>query len=115
MTWLLIFLIVAATVASDLLQAWEGRRQGGVHSADGLGQHLRRWPIILSIACMSVSFFSFIGALRLADMSLVVPATAASIAVETILASLILKERVNARRWAGALLVAIGVSLLANS
>jgi len=114
MTWLLIFVIVAATAASDLLQAWEGRRQGGVHSADGMGRHLQRWPILLSIACMAVSFFAFIAALRTADMSFVVPASAASIAIETLLAAWLLKEHVNTRRWIGALLVAAGVALLAH-
>ena len=115
MTGFLIFLIVAATAASDLLQAWEGRRQGGVHSTDGLGRHLKRWPITLSIICMAVSFFAFIAALRGADMSYVVPASAASIAVETMLAAWLLKERVSARRWMGVVLVASGVALLAQS
>jgi uncharacterized membrane protein len=114
-TGLLIFLIVAATAASDLLQAWEGRRQGGVHSAEGLGEHLTRWSIALSIVCMAISFFAFIAALRTADMSFVVPASAASIAVETLLAAWLLKEHVNTRRWMGVVLVAAGVTLLAQS
>ena len=114
MTWLLILVIVLATAAADLLQAWEGRRRGGVHSADGMKMHLMSWPIAVSIVCMAISFFAFIAALRVADMSFVVPASAASIAVETLLASWILKERVNTRRWMGALLVASGVLLLAQ-
>ena len=115
MTGILIFLIVAATVASDLLQAWDGRRAGGVHSASGLARHLQRWPIVLSIGCMAVSFFSFRAALQIADMSYVVPATAASIAVETLLAGFLLRERISARRWLGAALVGSGVLLLGQS
>ena len=115
MTGALIFLIVAATTASDLLQAWDGRRQGGVHSAGGLGRHLQRWPIVLSIFFMAISFFAFIAALRVADMSYVVPASAASIALETLLAAWLLNERVSRRRWVGVLLVAGGVALLAQS
>jgi uncharacterized membrane protein len=39
--------------------------------------------------------------------------TAASFVLETIAAKLLLKENVNARRWAGACMVACGVALLA--
>jgi drug/metabolite transporter (DMT)-like permease len=35
------------------------------------------------------------------------------VVVETLLARLVLKERVDGRRWAGAVLVAFGVALLA--
>jgi uncharacterized membrane protein len=114
-TLLLISLIVLGTVASDMLQSWDGRRQGGVQDAAGLGRHLQRWPIVLSIACMAVSFFSFIGALRYADMSYVVPASAASIAIEIALARIVLGEQLEAKRWVGAALVAGGVLLLAQS
>jgi len=43
-----------------------------------------------------------------------VPASALSIVFETILARLVLKERVDARRWWGVCLVAFGVGLLAQ-
>ena len=64
---------------------------------------------------MAISFFAFIAALRVADMSYVVPASAASIALETLLAAWLLNERVSRRRWVGVLLVAGGVALLAQS
>jgi drug/metabolite transporter (DMT)-like permease len=48
-----------------------------------------------------------------ADLSFAVPVTAASVALETVLARVILKEKVTAWRWAGALSVACGVALLA--
>ena len=110
--WLFILIIVAATAAADLLQAWEGRRRGGVHSTGAMGMHLQSPLIALSIFCMAISFFAFLAALRIAEMSFVVPASAASIAVETPLAAWVLKERVNTRRWVGALLVVIGVGLV---
>jgi uncharacterized membrane protein len=46
-------------------------------------------------------------------LSFAVPATAASFVIETLLAKLILRERVDGTRWAGALCVAAGVWLLA--
>jgi drug/metabolite transporter (DMT)-like permease len=62
---------------------------------------------------MAVSFFAFLALLKIADLSFAVPATAATVVVETLLARVVLKERVDGRRWAGAVLVALGVALLA--
>ena len=42
------------------------------------------------------------------------PASAASIAIDTLLARLVLHEKIELRRWAGAILVAGGVVLLAQ-
>jgi uncharacterized membrane protein len=62
---------------------------------------------------MAVSFFAFSELVKLADLSFAVPASAASVVLETILARAILKEHVDRRRWAGVALVAAGVYLLA--
>jgi uncharacterized membrane protein len=62
---------------------------------------------------MALSFFAFMTLLQTADLSFAVPVSAASLVIETILARVLLKEKVDARRWAGALLVAGGVWLLA--
>lgn len=51
--------------------------------------------------------------LSIADLSFAVPVTAASVVLETVLARLALKEKVNPMRWAGAFFVACGVALLA--
>jgi drug/metabolite transporter (DMT)-like permease len=112
MKWVFVAIVVAATTVADLLQSWEARRQGEVKNVSGLAALFRRWPILLAVGCMAVSFFAFLQLLRIADLSFAVPATAASLVLETILARLLLREPVEARRWAGALLVACGVVLL---
>ena len=92
MRWLLVAAIVASTAAGDLLQSFEMKR----HKQSSLGQtvgFLNRPLLMLSIVCMAVSFFSFLALLRMADLSFAVPATAATVVVETVLARLILKER----------------------
>jgi uncharacterized membrane protein len=61
---------------------------------------------------MAVSYFSFLGALRLADLSLVLPATSISFVITTIGARLFLKETISGMRWAGILLVCLGVALI---
>jgi drug/metabolite transporter (DMT)-like permease len=101
-TWSLVAAIVLSTVVCDLLQAHAMRRGG------------KRWKLPLAIVFMAVSFFAFTQLLTFADVSFAVPATAASIAIETLCARIFLHERVTRRRWAGALLVTLGVALLAK-
>lgn len=101
MQWALVGGVVSATVVCDLLQS-HGMRRGG-----------RAWKLPLSVVFMAISFFCFTQLVKVADLSFAVPATAASFVIETLLAKLILKERVNTKRWMGALLVACGVALLA--
>lgn len=61
---------------------------------------------------MAVSYFSFLAALARADLSLVLPATSISFVITTVGAKLFLKERVSGLRWAGILLVCVGVALI---
>jgi drug/metabolite transporter (DMT)-like permease len=113
-TWLLLGTVVGATVVSDLLQSFEMKRAGEVHAASSfLTSVFQKKLLILSILCMAVSFFAFSELVKIADLSFAVPASAASVVLETILASLILKERVDRRRWIGVACVAAGVYLLA--
>jgi drug/metabolite transporter (DMT)-like permease len=112
--WLLLSIVVGATVVSDLLQSFEMKRQGEVLGAGSfLATVARKKLLILSILCMAGSFFAFMALVQVADLSFAVPASAASVVLETILASVILKERVDRRRWMGVACVAAGVYLLA--
>ena len=119
MTWFLVALIVVSTTVGDLLQSSEMKQHGEIRDfrPTRLGrvfaQLARRRNLILAIGCMAISFFSFLRLLSLADLSFAVPATASSYVAETILARYLLKEHIDLRRWAGCVLVAGGVALLA--
>ncbi len=119
MAWIYVAIIVVSTVASDLLQSWEMKRQGEVtdFGLGGIGRLLKllltKLPLIGSVVFLAVSFYAFLALLAVADLSFAVPATALSLVAETVLARLILKERVTSARWAGTALVALGVALLA--
>jgi uncharacterized membrane protein len=111
--------MVVSTVLGDVLQSREMKLSGAQSvSARGLLALVRtigrRSYLILAIGCMAVSFFAFMALLQRAPMSFAVPASAATVILETILAKAFLRERVNAKRWAGTLLVAMGVFLLAR-
>ena len=66
----------------------------------------------LGIALMALAFFSLLALLSWAEVSFVVPATAANYIVGALGAKFVLKERVSKARWAGMLLVAAGVALV---
>lgn len=116
----LVALIVAATTVGELLQALGMRANGEIHEfhpgalASVLAAMSRNRYLIASVFAMAVSFFAFMALVSISDISFAVPATAASVVLETIFANLLLKEHVGWKRWAGASLVAVGVVLISN-
>jgi drug/metabolite transporter (DMT)-like permease len=117
MKWVLVTLMVVATVLSDLLQSYEMKRAGEQSvGARGMLRLLamitQRKFLIFAIMCMAVSFFSFMALVQTQPLSFAVPASAASFILETVLAKFVLKEIVGIKRAAGALIVLAGVVML---
>lgn len=119
MKWLLLLMVVIPTIAGDLLQSYEMKRSGAQSvGARGLARLVQmimsRKYLFLAIVCMAISFFAFMALVQRAPLSFAVPASAATIVFETILARFLLKETVGFRRIAGAVLVSVGVMLIAK-
>ena len=119
MKWLLVIVMVSATVLSDLLQSYEMKQAGEQSvSARGLARLLhtiaRRRLLILAILGNAVSFFTFMALVQNEPLSFAVPASAASFVLETLLAKFVLHERIGARRASGTLLVLAGVVLVSG-
>jgi len=118
MKWLLVLLMVAATTAGEVLQAAGMRRHGEIHDfrpgaiSRAIALLARNRFVIGSVIAMAVSFFAFMKLLSITDLSFAVPVSAVTYVMETVLAKYVLKERVNALRWAGATLVVCGVALV---
>src|SRR5579872_107007 len=118
MKWLLVWIIVWATTAGNVLQALGMRHHGEIHDfrPGALGRVaaalMQSRYIVASVAAMAISFFAFMALVSIAELSFAVPATASTYIFETILAKYLLKEQVEMKRWAGVLLVAAGVGLL---
>jgi len=117
-TAMLVGLVVLGGSAGDLLIT-RGMKQLGEISTLHFGTLVRiagralsNRSVLAGVFCMAVSYFSFLGALRLADLSLVLPATSVSFVITTIGARLFLKETISVSRWTGILLVCIGVALI---
>jgi drug/metabolite transporter (DMT)-like permease len=115
----LLSVMIAATAASDLLQSHAMKREGDVtEGSRGFKRLMKliavRRDLILSIALLAFSFFAFMALVQAEPLSFAVPASAGSFIVETVLAKLVLKEQIGARRVAGTLLVLGGVILVAR-
>lgn len=67
------------------------------------------------VSFLALAFFALLFALNHLDLSLVAPASASlTLVTNAIAAKLFLKENVDRRRWTAALLVCVGVYLLAH-
>jgi drug/metabolite transporter (DMT)-like permease len=118
MRWVLVFVMVFATVFGDLLQSHEMKRAGEQSvTAQGFARLVQviasRRLLILSICCNATSFFAFMALVQKEPLSFAVPASAASFVLETLLAKFVLHEEIGLRRAAGAAAVLAGVILVA--
>ena len=118
MKWIVLGIMTLATVVGEVLQAKGMRRHGEIRDfrPGALGRAFalvaRNRFVIGGFAAMAVSFFAFMKLLTLSELSFAVPVSAVTYVAETILAQYVLRERVNAVRWAGAALVICGVVLV---
>lgn len=117
-TALLIALVVLGGSAGDVFITKGMKQLGEISTLNarrliGLsGRAITNRYFLVGVSFMAVSYFSFLGALRLADLSLVLPATSISFVITTVAARLFLKETISPIRWAGILLVCLGVALI---
>ncbi|MSV34821.1 MAG: hypothetical protein EXQ47_04390 [Bryobacterales bacterium] len=79
-----------------------------------LGRALRNGWFWAGIPLMALSFYALLVLLSWQPVSLVIPASALSYVVGTLGAKYFLYEQVSRARWAGVVLVCIGVALVAG-
>jgi drug/metabolite transporter (DMT)-like permease len=119
--WLAIAAVALFSCAGDVLLARAMRQIGDLGE---LWHHrgflvvglrvLRNRYFLLGVGFMTLAFYSLLYGLSWNNVSLIGPAAASlTFVANAIAAKLFLHERVDARRWAAALLVAGGVVLMA--
>jgi transporter family protein len=117
-TVILIAVIVLADAAGDVLITRGMKQVGEVSTINPrvllsiAHKVLMNKSFLSGILFFAVTFFSFLTVLSWADLSLVFPATSLVYVVSTLGAKFILKETVTFQRWAGILLVCLGVALV---
>jgi transporter family protein len=116
-TAIMIAIIVLADSTGDVLLK-KGMMQVGEVSTIKLRELfiiarkvLRNKNFLSAIFFITLTFLSFLLVLSWADLSFVFPATSLIYVVGTLGAQFILKETVTLQRWAGTLLVCLGVAL----
>jgi drug/metabolite transporter (DMT)-like permease len=116
-----IAIVVLGGTAGDISVSHAMKQIGDVETlrpraiARTIGRAFRSGWFWIGIALMAVGFFSLLALLSWADVSVVVPATALSYVTAAVGAKYLLHEKVVPVRWAGVLLVCIGVALLSVS
>jgi multidrug transporter EmrE-like cation transporter len=114
--------IVITSSTGEVLTAAAMKSMGDlddIRAESGIGGAIRAVvtsPLFVGgIFFMAIAFFSLLFALNHMTLSLVGPAAASlTLVTNTIAAKLFLKEKVDRRRWASAVLVCVGVYLLAH-
>ena len=120
--WIAIALIVLCGSGGDVLLSSAMKRIGDLDELRAskslvavIARIFTEKRFLLALSCMSLGFFSLLTALSWGDASLVAPASASlTFIASAVMAKLFLKEDVDRRRWISALLVCIGVALLAQ-
>ncbi len=120
-TGLLIAIIVVCFSFGDVALT-RGMKQAGEVSSlrlavlDEVGGRAIRSPfVLLGGALQIVAFVTYLVALSRRDLSYVFPLTATSDIVTTVAARYMLHERVTPTRWAGVLIVSLGIALISAS
>lgn len=117
-TIILTGIIVMMSTAGDMAVTLAVRRAGEMRHVSPramlllAGRAFRFGWMWVGIGLMTAGFFSLLVALSWANVSVVVPATAANYALGTLGAKWVLGEQVSRMRWAGVLLVCLGVALV---
>jgi drug/metabolite transporter (DMT)-like permease len=76
------------------------------------GQALSNPDVVVGTILNAVFYFLFLAALSWADLTVALPMTALEYGIAAVLAVMILKEVVPPLRWAGIVLVVVGVILI---
>ena len=117
-TALMIALVVLGGSIGDVFITKGMKQVGEIATLDArallriAGQTLMNRWFLAGVFFMALSFFSFIAVLSWAELSLVLPATSVSFVITTIGAKFYLRERISVSRWAGIVLVCIGVTMI---
>jgi uncharacterized membrane protein len=83
--------------------------------ANGMRNRYFIWRVVAGVFLMTISFFLTLGLLQRFDLSYLYPFQGLSVIFITIVAAVVLKERVSARLTIGALLITAGIVLVSMS
>ncbi len=109
-------LFIALKAVGNLSLAWGMKRFPQTMSASPL-PYLRAMldPLVaLGVLTLILALLTRMALFSLADLSFVLPVTAVGYIIAVILGKTFLHETISSRRWAGAVLIAIGAALVGS-
>jgi drug/metabolite transporter (DMT)-like permease len=118
-TYIVVLAAALSAAIGESLLSFGMRKHGPMNVADpsqwfALIVSLVRDPwLALGVLFLAVFFFLYLAALSWADLSFVLPLTAVSYLFAALLAKFFLKEEVSWFRWAGTIVIVIGIALVA--
>jgi drug/metabolite transporter (DMT)-like permease len=118
-TFVVVFLATLSAAAGETLISYGMKKNGQVDLAQ-LSQWVKlifsviRNPYIsIGVILLGIFFFLYLAALSWADLSFVLPLTALSYFFVALMAKFFLREDVSWYRWAGTMVIIIGIALFA--
>jgi drug/metabolite transporter (DMT)-like permease len=115
---LLLFLVVVSGTGGEICVTRAMKRVGEVKDFRPLAvvrvilRAMKLPWMWIGISMMALAFFSLLAVLSIENVSFVVPITALNYAAGALGGKFFLGERVTPRRWAGVLIVCMGVTLV---
>ena len=114
MSFLAFFLIVVSLVSYVAAQIILKRAMDATKTS-GFRDVRFVWRITVGIVLMTISFFLTLGLLQRFDLSYLYPFQGLSVIFITLMAAVMLKEKLNTRLVVGALLISAGIVLVSMS
>jgi drug/metabolite transporter (DMT)-like permease len=117
-TFIVIFLATVSAAVGEVLLSYGMRRNGQIDLTrlsqwvDLILSVVRNPYVFTGVVFLGIFFFLYLAALSWADLSFVMPLTAMSYFFAALMAKFILKEEVSWLRWAGTIIIIIGITLI---
>jgi drug/metabolite transporter (DMT)-like permease len=117
-TFLVILIATFSAAIGEVLLSYGMRKQGEIDLTvpsqwlDLIMSVVRNPYVLAGVALLAVFFFLYLAALSWGDISYVMPLTAMSFIFVAFMAKFILGENISVYRWAGTILIVIGIAFV---
>ena len=112
---ILAFVLIVVSLLSFVVAQLILKRAMEISATNGLRNSRFISLALIGVALMTVSFFLTLGLLQRFDLSYLYPFQGLSVIFITVMAAVVLKEKLTARLTIGALLITVGIVLVSLS
>jgi len=113
--FLLLLAVVLLTASQVLQKLGADRRLSGAHDVRAWLKALASWELVLAAALIVAGALAWLSVLYRMDVSRAFPFLSLSFVLVVLVSRIWLHESVPVSRWAGVLLIVVGVSFVAST